>query len=183
MIAWKRAVPLGFLSWLIPFMISFLIFPLKRTNAPLFGALMGLIVLFTAGALLNVYFRKTPLTVGEAVVTGGLWFAMNLAFDYPMFAYGPMRMTASAYIRKSAWSIWRFRCSACWPRIWRDIRASDDSVTRTGAGPGKSLRWLDVRAEVNASCVRRERARRKRAACGGGDPARRPHRFRAHAAR
>ena len=33
----------------------------------------------------------------EAVTAGALWFAMNLIFDYPMFAYGPMQMTAWAY--------------------------------------------------------------------------------------
>jgi hypothetical protein len=35
--------------------------------------------------------------VQEAVTAGALWFAMNLIFDYPMFAYGPMQMTAEAY--------------------------------------------------------------------------------------
>jgi hypothetical protein len=42
MILWKRAALLGFLSWMIPFVISFLLFPLKKPNAPLFGTLMGL---------------------------------------------------------------------------------------------------------------------------------------------
>lgn len=32
MIPWKRVTLLGLLSWLIPFVISFLIFPLKRTR-------------------------------------------------------------------------------------------------------------------------------------------------------
>ena len=97
MIHWKRALPLGLLSWVIPFVISFAIFPLKKSNAPLFQTLMGLIVLLTAGALLNLYFRRRPVTVGEALTTGALWFAMNLMFDYPMFAYGPMRMTPWTY--------------------------------------------------------------------------------------
>lgn len=97
MIQWKRAAVLGFLSWVIPFAISFLMFPLKKSNASLFETLMGLVVLLTAGALLKVYFRRRPATVQEAVATGALWFAMNLVFDYPMFAYGPMQMTAGAY--------------------------------------------------------------------------------------
>ncbi len=97
MIQWKRAAVLGLLSWAIPFAISVSIFPLKKSNAPLFGTVMGLVVLLTAGALLKVYFRRRPATVREAVMTGSLWLAMNLLCDYPMFAYGPMRMTASAY--------------------------------------------------------------------------------------
>jgi hypothetical protein len=97
MILWKRAVLLGFLSWLIPFVVSFIVFPLKRSNAPLFGTLMGLVVLVTGAALLTRYFRKRPVSVYEALLVGTLWLSMNLVFDYPMFAYGPMKMTTWAY--------------------------------------------------------------------------------------
>ena len=97
MIHWKRAAVLGSLSWVIPFAISLLVFPLKKSNAPIFTTLMGLVVLLTAGALLKVYFRGRPVTVREAVTVGALWFAMNPILDYPMFAYGPMQMTAWAY--------------------------------------------------------------------------------------
>ena len=37
------------------------------------------------------------MEVREALEVGTLWFAMNLIFDYPMFDYGPMKMTALAY--------------------------------------------------------------------------------------
>ena len=97
MILWKRAALLGFLSWMIPFAISFLLFPLKKSNAPLFGTLMGLVVLLTAAALVSRYFRNRLVSVKEAVLVGALWFAINLLCDYPMFAYGPMKMTASSY--------------------------------------------------------------------------------------
>ena len=94
---WKRAALLGFLSWMIPFLISFLLFPLKKPSAPLFGTLMSLVVLLTAAALLSRYFRNRPVSVKEAVSVGALWFAINLMFDYAMFAHGPMKMTAFAY--------------------------------------------------------------------------------------
>jgi len=97
MIAWKRAALLGFASWLIPFVISFFVFPLKRTNAPLFETLMTLIVLVTAGALFQLYFRRRALSVHEALLVGLLWLAVNLVMDYPMFAYGPMKMRVWAY--------------------------------------------------------------------------------------
>jgi hypothetical protein len=97
MILWKRAAGLGLASWLVPFAVSFVLFPLKRWDAPLFGTLMGLVVLMTGGALLARYFRGRPVAVGEAVAVGALWFLANLAFDYPMFAYGPMKMTAWNY--------------------------------------------------------------------------------------
>ena len=97
MLRWKRALLLGFLSWLIPFLLAFPIFPLKRANAPLFATVMTLVVVLTAGILLQVYYRDLVVEVSKAVLVGFLWFAMNLIFDYPMFAYGPMKMTAAAY--------------------------------------------------------------------------------------
>ncbi len=97
MILWTRAVFFGFLSWLIPFAVSFLLFPLKRVNAPLFATLMFLVVLVAATVLLGGYFRSRPVSAPEAAVVGAGWLAMNLICDYPMFAYGPMKMTAAAY--------------------------------------------------------------------------------------
>jgi uncharacterized membrane protein YpjA len=96
-ILWKRAAELGLLSWLIPFVISFLLFPLKKPNAALFETLMNLILLLTGGALLSVYFRYRPVALREAVLVGALWTGFNLLFDYPMFAFGPMQMTVGAY--------------------------------------------------------------------------------------
>jgi len=97
MILWKRAAALGFVSWLVPFAISFAVIPVKKSNAPLFATLMYLVVLVTAGVLLARYFRDRPVALGEAVSVGVLWLAMNLGFDYPMFAHGPMTMTPLQY--------------------------------------------------------------------------------------
>ena len=97
MIAWRRAALLGFASWLIPFIVSFLVFRLKKSNAPLFVTLMTLVVLATAGGLLQFYFRGRAVSVREGLFVGLLWLAVNLAMDYPMFAYGPMQMKASVY--------------------------------------------------------------------------------------
>jgi hypothetical protein len=68
MVLWKRAAALGLLSWLIPFALSFILFPLKKPNAPLFQTLMNLILILTAGALLRVYFRYRPVALREAVL-------------------------------------------------------------------------------------------------------------------
>ena len=97
MILWKRAALLGVMSWLIPFVISFILFPLNQWNAPLFGTLMGLVVLLTGAVLLHRYFRNRSVSVNEAVLVGMMWLVLNLAFDYPMFAYGPMKMTVWSY--------------------------------------------------------------------------------------
>jgi len=95
---WKRALGLGFLSWLAPFVFAFLVFPLKQTNAPLFDTVMSLVLIATAALLGRRYFRGIGIpAVGEALVLGFLWLAINLAMDYPMFNYGPMKMTAARY--------------------------------------------------------------------------------------
>jgi hypothetical protein len=89
---------LGFLSWLLPFVFSFLAFPLKKANAPLFATVMFLALILVAAPLRDRYFRdiRAPHP-GEAALLGFLWLAVNLAMDYPMFAYGPMKMTAAHY--------------------------------------------------------------------------------------
>jgi hypothetical protein len=92
-----RAVLLGLLSWLIPFVTGFALFPVKRLNVPLFTTLMYLVVLVTAGGLLLWYFRKRVVSGREATLVGSLWLAINLVFDFPMFAFGAMKMTAVEY--------------------------------------------------------------------------------------
>ena len=92
-----RAILFGLLSWFIPFVAGFGLFPLKKSNAQLFSTLMYLVVLVIAGAVLNLYFRKRAVSVREAALVGVVWFAINLICDYPMFAYGPMKMTALGY--------------------------------------------------------------------------------------
>jgi len=93
----RRALLLGFISWLVPLAIAFGLFPLKRTNAALFTTLMYLVVLATAGNLMGLYFRMRAVAVNEATLVGVLWLAMNLLFDFPMFAFGPMKMTVVGY--------------------------------------------------------------------------------------
>ncbi len=95
--SWLRAIFLGLLSWILPFAVSFALFPLRKANPPLFSTLMFLVVLAVAGLLLKLYFKSRAVRLGEAALVGLLWLAMNLIFDYPLFAFGPMKMTPLAY--------------------------------------------------------------------------------------
>ena len=58
---WKRALALGFLSWLLPFLLSFLAFPLKKANAPLFATVMFLVLILVAAPLRDRYFRDLAM--------------------------------------------------------------------------------------------------------------------------
>lgn len=97
MILWRRALVLGAFSWLIPFILGFATFPLKQVSASLFETVMVLVLIVTAGMLLSHYFEGRPVSVREALLVGLLWVAINLILDYPMFAYGPMKMSAARY--------------------------------------------------------------------------------------
>jgi len=95
---WKRALGLGFLSWLLPFLFAFPVFPLKQANPTLFDTVMSLAVVGAAALLGRRYFRATEQPgIGEALLLGLVWLAINLICDYPMFSYGPMKMTAARY--------------------------------------------------------------------------------------
>jgi hypothetical protein len=92
-----RAILFRLLSWFIPFVAGFALFRLKKSNAPLFSTLMYLVVLVTAGFLLAWYFRKRAVSIREAALVGTVWLAINLICDYPMFAFGPMKMAPLGY--------------------------------------------------------------------------------------
>jgi hypothetical protein len=96
---WRQALGLGFLSWLLPFLFAIPVFPLKQMNPPLFDILMSLAVIGAATLLGRRYFHGSagqPAVI-EAMLVGFLWLAINLVCDYPMFSYGPMKMTAGRY--------------------------------------------------------------------------------------
>jgi hypothetical protein len=97
MIRWTKAVSLGFLSWVVPFAISFAVFPIKRSNPALFDTIMALVLVLCAAWLADWCFRHEPLRAGVAALVGMVWAAMNLILDYPMFAYGPMQMSVAQY--------------------------------------------------------------------------------------
>ena len=97
MVVFARALLLGILSWLIPFVTSQAAAPLRRMEAQLFSSLMYLVVLLTGSALLSLYFQDRKVFPGEALLVGLLWSAMSLMFDYPVVAFGTARLTPLSY--------------------------------------------------------------------------------------
>jgi hypothetical protein len=119
---WKRALALGFLSWLLPFVFSFLVYPIKQANASLFETIMAVAVIFVAALLGRRYFRGGTPRVAEAALLGFLWLAINLILDYPMFFYGPMRMSAAHYYSEigAGYLLYpAFLTGACWVAVKR----------------------------------------------------------------
>ena len=97
MLVWKRALGLGVLAWLVPFLLSFALSTLRQTSAALFATVMFLAVVVTSGALLVYYFRRRTVHLREAFLVGILWMAVSLLLDCPVFLHGPLRMTPLRY--------------------------------------------------------------------------------------
>jgi hypothetical protein len=95
----KAALLYGLLVWLIPFVVSVLIYPLKTRATPLFESIMPVALTACVVFFLIQYFRKSATaTLREVVVIGTLWLAISVALDLLMFMWGPMKMTLANYI-------------------------------------------------------------------------------------
>ncbi len=92
---WKTIMLFGFLIWLIPFVVSFFIFPLRSSSRPLFESIMP-VVLTSAVVLFTVrYLSKINREfVKEGLFIGIVWLVISLVIDLILFMpESPMQMT------------------------------------------------------------------------------------------
>jgi hypothetical protein len=80
----KRVVGYGFLSWLVPFVASFLFFgkgghPVLPLD--LIKSIMILIGASFGGVLLVRLFKEFPASLESGIAIGSLWFLMNILLD------------------------------------------------------------------------------------------------------
>jgi hypothetical protein len=96
-----RILGFGFLVWLVPFAVSFLIFPVKKSDRFLFESIMSVVVTVSAVVFAVLYFRKMRCGfLKEGAVAGVIWLAINLALDLCMFMEGPMKMPFIDYMKE-----------------------------------------------------------------------------------
>ena len=89
----------GFLVWLIPFVLSCLIFPLKTSLPALFESIMPVVVVIFTVVFAVVYLRKLKANfLREGIIVGIAWLVICLVFDLLMFMEGPMKMTFADYM-------------------------------------------------------------------------------------
>lgn len=95
-----RALLFGVLVWLVPFVVAFLIFPLREASRPLFESIMPVAVAGVTVALGVAYLgRVTRGGAREGALLGALWLAISVAIDAPlMLLGGPMQMTIAEYV-------------------------------------------------------------------------------------
>lgn len=97
--SWKKALLYGFLIWLLPFIVSIMIFPLRESARPLFESIMPVVVTLCAVFFSILYLRRvTSDFLKEGVMLGGIWFVISLVIDLVMFSSGPMKMSFASYV-------------------------------------------------------------------------------------
>lgn len=94
----KLALCLGFLLWLIPFIISAIVFPLKSYDVQLFDSAMTLVTVLFVILLALFYFLKTGSGLAEGIMIGVIWLAISIIIDLFMFSRGPMAMPLDKYL-------------------------------------------------------------------------------------
>lgn len=90
----------GFLVWLIPFAVSFIVFPLKTTMRPLFESIMLLVLSLVVIALAYYYIKNLDSNfVKEGFLIGISWYIINIAIDLFLFMpVSPMHMSFVVYM-------------------------------------------------------------------------------------
>jgi hypothetical protein len=96
----KRAFLYGFLLWIIPFLASVIVFPLKKTDPAFFQSSLGVLSMALAVILTVHYFRKTQGNLKEGIFLGLIFAIISWFFDFLFFIWGPIKMPLIAYIKE-----------------------------------------------------------------------------------
>ena len=95
----RKALLYGFLMWLIPFLVAFLMYPLKSANRPLWESIMPVVISISAVFFCVLYFiRLEARFLQEGVLLGLMWLAISVGLDLLLFMKGPMAMPFTDYV-------------------------------------------------------------------------------------
>ena len=76
----------GFLIWLIPFIVSFLIFPLREDNRALFESIMPVILTIVVLIFSIKFFIKPDKDfISQGILIGVVWLVISIIIDIIMF--------------------------------------------------------------------------------------------------
>ena len=94
-----KIILFGFVVWLVPFVVSFLIYPLKTAGNPLFESVMPVIITVITVIMAVIYLKNVEgnLLKGGALI-GVIWFLISVIIDLFMFLpSSPMQMSITNY--------------------------------------------------------------------------------------
>ncbi len=98
MTSWRRALLLGFLVWVVPFVVGLISFPIRELWRALFESIMALILSVITVISASIYFKHVENKyLKEGISIGLLWFTLCIIIDLPLFSYGPMKMNLKDY--------------------------------------------------------------------------------------
>jgi hypothetical protein len=82
----KWIIGFGILIWQIPFLISFVVFPLKDSNRPLFESIMPVVLTITVVTFSILFFKRVDKEfMKEGFIVGIVWFTISIVIDLFMF--------------------------------------------------------------------------------------------------
>ena len=89
-----KIVGFGFLMWLVPFIVSLIIYPLKTSFNPLFQSIMPVVITMTVVFLAVAYFKDVNTNfLQEGSIIGVSWFLISISIDLILFMPScPMQM-------------------------------------------------------------------------------------------
>lgn len=90
----------GFLVWLIPFLASLIIFPIRTSMRPLFESIMPLVITVIVIILVYQYLKQVDINlIKEGITIGFVWFVISIAIDLFLFLPpSPMQMSFADYM-------------------------------------------------------------------------------------
>ena len=90
----------GILIWLIPFVVSFIIFPLRDSNRALFESIMPVVLTIIVITFSIIYLKNMDkISVIDGIIAGVIWFIISLIIDLILFIpASPMQMQLSDYM-------------------------------------------------------------------------------------
>lgn len=94
-----KIVIFGFFIWLIPFIVSVILFSLRDSNRILFESIMPVVLTTTVISFSILYFKKVnnKFTI-DGIIIGIIWFVISIFIDIIMFfPESPMQMTIADY--------------------------------------------------------------------------------------
>jgi hypothetical protein len=85
--------------WMIPFLVSLVIFPLKYSLNPLFESIMPVIIAMSVVTFSYLYMKGIDKNyLGDSLIIGVSWLIISLIIDLILFLpASPMQMSFTAY--------------------------------------------------------------------------------------
>jgi hypothetical protein len=94
-----RLIGYGFLVWLIPFAVAFIVFPTRVEWRELFESIMAVTLAATVTVLAYDYLRRLRASqTGAGLVAGLVWLAISVAIDLPLMLSSFIGMSLGEYL-------------------------------------------------------------------------------------